>query len=139
MLVHQHQTSEGSVSDSVKLTNRTVFRDRTGAQCHSGIQTNASGVLNLVQNNGGLSAVSGEWLLTGSAAGFWIQRTINSGTLETDPGAGFLQMNTSRLYENIQTGSGLKTTEVFFEISSDISGVPVVETATHTYHSEQNA
>lgn len=135
MLAHQHQESDGSPNDNVKLTDRTVSRVNPSDPCHSGIQANSSGVLNEVQNNGGLSAVIGEWLVKGSPSGFYIQRTIVSGTLETDPGAGFLQMNTSRLYENILTIGDRKITVVFFEISSDVGGVPVIATATHTYES----
>lgn len=135
MLVHQTQTSEGAASDTVTLNDRTVLREGFEGTINSGIQLNSSGVLFLVQANGGTSAVGGEWLVSGTASTFYAQRTIISGTLEVDSGAGFLQLNATRDYINQKSTSGLKTTVVFFEISSDASGVPLVATATMTFGS----
>ncbi len=136
MLVYQNHGSQGSAGNAVKLTSRsynsaTLF---TGP-CSSGLKFGLNGVLSKIQANGGFSAVSGEWLLAGVSSAFWIQRTIISGTLETDSGDGFLVMSTDRTYENLLSVPGTKVTEVFFEISSDSSGVPVVETATMTFTS----
>ena len=137
MLVHQTQESEGVVPDSVNITDRTISGARDSGTCHSGVRFGASGVLSRIQPNGGFSAISGEWLVTGDPTGFYLQRTLISGTLEVDAGAGFLQLNTNRDYDNQKSSAGQKTTEVFFEISSDVSGVPVVDTATMTFNSEQ--
>jgi len=135
MLVHQNYTSEGSVSPSVKMSDRDVDGlDITGT-VHSGIKTGSDGVLSTIQSNGGFSAVSGEWLLSGASSGFWIQRTILSGTLEIDTGGGFKIMNVDRVYDNQKASVGVKVTEVFFEISTDASGIPVVESATMTFTS----
>jgi len=139
MLTHMIQASEGIGNDAVKLNDRTVNRFRLVDTCHSGIRTNGSGVLQLIQANGGFSSVSGEWLIFGSSATFYIQRTIISGTLEVDPGAGFLQMNTNRTYDNQKASVGVKTTVVFFEIASDASGTPIVDTATMTFISERES
>ena len=139
MLVHQHQTSEGSVSSSVKITDRTVRNFSLSGTVHSGIVTGSNGVLSTIQVNGGTSAVSGEWLLSGLSSDFYIQRTIISGTLEVDAGAGWLQMNSNRTYDNQKSSVGIKTTVVFFEISSDVSGTPVVDDATQTFISERES
>ncbi len=139
MLVHQHQTSEGSVAASVNLEDRTVNSFGLSGTVHSGIRTGSDGVLSTIQPNGGFSAVSGEWLLSGAASGFYIQRTIISGTLEVDEGAGWLQMNSNRTYDNQKSSVGIKTTVVFFEISSDVSGVPVVDDATMTFVSTRES
>ena len=137
MLVHQTQTSEGTVPDSVNITDRTVLGIRESGTCHSGIRLGLNGVLSIIQGNGGFSAVSGEWLISGTASGFFVQHTIISGTLEDEPAGGFLQLNANRDYDNQKSSAGIKTTVVFFEISSDVSGVPVVDTATMTFISEQ--
>jgi len=137
MLAHQIQTSEGVASNTVKITDRTVAQFRASGTCQSGIRLGSSGVLSTIQGNGGFSAVSGEWLISGTASGFYVQRTIISGTLEVDPGSGFKQLNANRDYDNQKSSAGTKTTVVFFEISSDVSGVPVVDTATHTFISIQ--
>lgn len=137
MLVHQHQDSEGAVPPSVKLTSRNVFNSSDSGTVHSGIKLGLSGAASTIQFNGGFSAIIGEWLLSGASSDFFVQRTIISGTLEVDPGNGFLAMSTDRIYDNQKSSFGEKTTEVFFEISSDISGVPVIETATMTFISDK--
>ena len=140
MLIHQIMSTEGAPATSnVKLSSRTVSRFRVDLNCHSGIRTGGTGILFLIQATGGFSSVSGEWLINGSAADFFIKRTIISGSLEVDPGPGFLQMNTTRTYDNLKSSVGVKTTEVFFEISSDVSGVPIVDNATMTFISERES
>ncbi len=137
MLVHQTQTSEGVVADSVKITDRTINNFRLSGTCHSGVRFASDGVLFKRQANDGLSSISGEWLVTGAASGFFVQHTILSGTLESAPGGGFLQLNANRDYDNQLSSEGEKETVVFFELSSDVSGVPVVDTATMTFISRQ--
>ena len=134
MLAYQIHGSAGSVNPNVKLLGRTLNSAGLFTNAvYSGLKFGADGVLSKVQWNDGLSAISGQWLISGAASGFWIQRTVISGTLEVDPGNGFLIMNISRNYKNIKSSVGTKTTEVFFEISSDASGVPLVATATFTF------
>lgn len=137
MLVHQSQTSEGTVPDAVNITDRTVSNFRASGTCHAGVRVGLNGVLSRIQSNGGFSAISGEWLVTGTASGFFVQRTIISGTLEDDPGAGFLQCNANRDYDNQKSSQGTKTTVIFLEFSSDVSGSPIVGTATLTFIAEQ--
>jgi len=140
MLVHQSwasEATEGAGVPSVKITNRTVFNVRISGTCHSGIKLGLDGVLSTLQADGGFSAISGEWLLTGSASSFFVQRTIISGTLEVDPGTGFLQLNADRIYDNQKATQGIKTTEIFFEIADDGVGTTILDTATMTFLSEQ--
>jgi len=137
MLLRRIHDTDGVAANNVKITDRTVLGIRISGTCHSGIRLGSDGVLSTIQGNGGFSAISGEWLVTGSASGFFVQRTIVSGTLEVDPGTGFLQLNADRTYDNQKSSAGTKTTEVFFEISSDVSGTPIVDTATMTFISEQ--
>lgn len=137
MLVHQSHTSEGTGSDTVKISDRTILNSRESGTCHSGIRFGSDGILYKIQAEGGVSAISGQWLVLGTASGFYVQRTIISGSLEDDEGTGWLQINADRDYDNQKSSAGVKTTEVFFEVSSDVSGVPVVDTATMTFVSDQ--
>jgi len=138
MLVHQTQTSEGVASDTVNITDRQVSNVRESGTCHSGVKFGSDGILSKLQANGGFTAISGQWLVSGTASGFFLQHTIISGTLEVDPPvATFNQLNTDRTYDNQKSSSGTKTTVVFFELSSDVSGSPIVDTATMTFISEQ--
>ena len=137
MLVHQIQDSEGIVLQGVKLTNRTILGFRFSGICHAGIRLGSFGVLSKIQSDGGFSAISGEWLLSGSAADFFVERTIISGTLQVDPGPGFLQLSVNRDYDNQKLTAGVKTTVVSFRVSSDVSGTPVLAAATMTFICEQ--
>lgn len=137
MILRQIHGTDGDAVAAVNVTDRTVFRFRIGDTCHSGIRFASDGVAFLIQANGGFSSIINEWLISGSAAGFWVQRTIISGTLEVDPGTGFLQLNATRTYDNQKVSIGPKTTSLFFEFSSDVSGSPIVATATMTFTSER--
>jgi len=114
MLVHQSWTTEAVASDTVNITDRTVSNVRIGGTCHSGIKLALTGLLSTINATGGFSGISGEWLVSGTASTFFVQRTLISGTLEADPGTGFLQLNADRIYDNQKASAGQKTTEVFF-------------------------
>lgn len=129
MLVHQHHTSEGDPGDTVKITSRTTTRLRIQATCTAGVRFGSNGTFSLFQANGGVSAIGGEWLVNGTPSTFYVSRTIDSGTLTTDAGAGPLQMNSTRDYNIQQTSNGTKDTTCTFNISDDVSGSPVIATA----------
>lgn len=135
MLVHMNQESEGVSIDSVKLTPRTVENSRVLSTCHSGISLGSNGVLSLIQSNGGFSQITGEWLIVGNAADFFVQATIISGTLKVDPSTfGFLRLITTRTYDNVSSDVGVrKSTRVFFQIASDAGGTNIVAQATMTF------
>jgi len=137
MLISQYWGTSGVASDTVNITDREVNNARNSGICHSGVKFGLNGVLSTIQANGGFSARPGEWLVSGTASTFYLQRTIEQGTLEVDPGTGFLQLNADRIYDNQKAFQGIKKTVVFFELSSDISGSPIVDTATMTFISEQ--
>lgn len=138
MLMQQNDMQTNAApAGGVQITDRTVDNGRISGTCHAGIQLGLDGVLSIVQANAGLSAVPGQWLISGAAADFFVQRSILDGTLEIDPGTGFLQLNANRKYINQKASAGIKETTVFFEISSDVSGVPIVDTATMTFICEQ--
>lgn len=137
MLIHQIQSSGGAVSEAVTLNDRSIFRFRLSGTCHSGIKLGSDGVLSLIQSDGGFSQVTGEWLVAGTPADFYVQHTIIVGTLEVEPGSGFNQLNTDRIYDNQKASAGDKLTTVFFEIADDAGGTNILDTATMNFSSEQ--
>jgi len=137
MLTHQAWQSEGTGVPTVNIVSDTIFNGRTSGTCHAGVSLGSDGVLSEIQAGGGFSAVIGQWLVNGTASDFFVQRTIISGTLQVDPGAGFLQLNADRTYDSQRSTAGIKTTVIFLEISSDMSGVPIVATADFTLVCEQ--
>lgn len=137
MLVHQIQDSEGVVAQGVHLTNRNILGFRLSGICHAGIRFGSDGVLYKIQSNGGFSAIIGQWLLSGSSSSFWVERTIQSGTIEVDAGAGFLIMSSNRDYDSQLAVAGVKEATVSFKISSDSGGVTIVAEATMNFSNEQ--
>ncbi len=136
-LIHGLRESEGAGIDTVNITDRTILNSRDSGVCHSGIRVGSNGVLYRIQANGGFSALSGQWLVNGTASDFYMQRTILSGTLEVDAGAGWIQCNVNRDFDNQQATAGNKMASIFVEISNDMSGVPVLDSATFEFESEQ--
>lgn len=137
MLVHQTFTSEGSATASVTLTNRTISNSALSGTVHAGIVLGSNGVLSSIQVDSGTSVIQGEWLLSGTASTFFVQRTILSGTLQVDPGTGFLQLNATRTYDSTLSSAGTKNTVVFIEIANDASGTTIFGSATYFLISTQ--
>lgn len=139
MLIHQIQVSEGASTPSVVLNSRTVSTVIVDRSCSSGIKLDSTGVLFTIQSNGGFSAISGEWLNNGTASNFYVRHNITSGTLETDPTENvWNQLSSDRTYINLSNIQNIsKTTQVFFEVSSDANGTTIVASANMTFTSER--
>ncbi len=137
MLVHQSHTSEGSVSAFVNITDRNISNERDSGTCHSGVRVGSGGVLFGIQADGGFSSISGEWLPVGTPANFFVASTVLSGSLEVDAGSTFVQCNSNRDYDNQNSSAGLKVTQIKLTFSTDVSGVPIVGTATYIFSSSQ--
>ncbi len=136
MLQHIHSESEGTVGNVVTITSRTISRFRLDETCYSGIMFGGDGILYAIQNNTGTSAIIGEWLVNGTPGDFYVSRTIISDTLDTDAGAGPLQLNAGRLYRINRSMIGVKTTVITCDISDDVSGSPILDSATFTFVAE---
>lgn len=132
MLIRQFEASEGEVTAATHLTTRLVFNSVTTGECFSGIVLDNAGVAFTKKANNGNSQITGEWLIAGTPGDFYVQRTVTQGSLTTDPGSGFLQLNATRTYSIRQIGTGDRTTIIFLEISDDAGGTNVVASATIT-------
>ena len=83
---------------------------------YSGVKFDQDGLLYARQSNGGWSAF-GTWLLNGTNSDYYINRTINSGTLTGDAGTGSsITLGTDRVYDIQRTSGGTSTAQVDFEI-----------------------
>ncbi len=69
-------------------------------QCFAGTEFNSDGVENRRDKDDGThpGVTRGTWLDSGLNSEVWVERTINSGTLDNDSGAGRLVMSTSRQF-----------------------------------------
>lgn len=136
MIQYVHYGSIAVPGNSVTMTSRSISTFRVGEVCYSGVQFGSNGTLYAIQNNSGTSAIIGQWLVNGTASDFYVSMTINSGTLDTNAGAGPLQLNANRLYRINQSMIGVKTTTITCTISDDASGSPILSAATFTFIAE---
>jgi hypothetical protein len=128
MLGHFIHDTWDDGSDTVNIPIAFFGNSGPDTIVYSGVQFGSDGDIYMRQTGGGWSRY-GTWLLRGSASGFYLSRTILSGSLNIDAGAGPLVMSADRSYDVQDTFQDAVpvTASVNFEISSDISGTPVVE------------
>ena len=129
--------SWGAPGDTVSISDKTVSNIRAVGTCFAGIKLDSDNALYIKQANGGYSAVNGEWFVHGNPANFYFSRTIVSGTLTTDAGAGPLQSNVDREYDVQQVTPGTKTATISIDISDDVSGSPILDSAQFVFRAEQ--
>ena len=128
-IIHRLYASAGDPGDTVSITNMAVDNATLVSPAFSGVRLGSNGGLDIRQHTGSWSSVNGEWLVKGTASDFYVSRTIDSGTLTEDAGAGPLQLNATRAYSITQTGDGIKTATITLDISDDVSGIPIVASA----------
>ena len=83
----------------------------------------------------------GTWLDSGDAGDVWVERTINSGTLDNDdPGAGRLNLGTGRIYgvSHSTPPRGSTTANVTFDFYDAASGGSLLQTNTIDLTAEVN-
>ena len=130
--------NSGATSAAVQVPSGIDFtRSAISGTVYSGVKFDADGSV-YARTAAGAWQVVGTWLVAGSAGGYWISRTIDSGTLTTDAGAGPLVQSTDREYDRQKDGgNGVVSSTVTFSISSDVSGSPVVASGTYVFEAER--
>ena len=117
--------SSGGAAPTVSLNTADVLKSSIIGTVYANLQYNTSGVE--YSNSGrtdNFSTSRGNWLDTGLASGAWLERTINSGSLLTDPGGGRLQMSTTRTFKvrDTDSGSGIAECDMDIEMWDAASG-----------------
>jgi len=83
----------------VTLNGADVTTSDSGSIAHAGIDYRVNGTEFSCTGAGVYDVSRGSWLEQGSSSNVWFQRTINTGSLDIDPGAGRLPMTSARLIE----------------------------------------
>lgn len=127
----------GTASFAVALSSNSFATSLGSGTCYSGLKIDADG--NLYERNaaGGWSRF-GTWLFIGTAANYYVQRTVASGSLTTDaggPAGSGLQLNADRIYD-VQTGFGEKEAVIKFEIATESAGTTIVATRSYTFFAQ---
>lgn len=72
---------------------------------------------------------------TGTPSGWSIQRTVNTGSLNTDPGAGWIALSANRTFGCTRTSTGTNTANVTFAFSPD-GGVSTLASRTVVFQAQ---
>ncbi len=125
----------GGAVDTVKLDNFIVSNYGHNAPIYAGIKFDNDGNLYGL-NRDNVYSLLGAWLVSGAAGSYYLSRSIFSGSLNADAGAGPLVMSTDRIFSIQRNYAGMKLTTLDFEISSDSSGSPIVVTGRGEFAAE---
>lgn len=98
------------------------------------LQFNSDGSTSVTGNGSGGTAPK-TWF-TGTPSGWSIRRTVNTGALQIDAGAGWLALSSARTFGCQETGSfGVRNANVTFEFSND-GGTSVQDERTTAFTAE---
>lgn len=124
---------ESSASVVIDPSDADVNLLKIGATAYAGVQFNSSGEEFRNANGGSTSFTSsrGNWLAAGAAADVWVQRVVNSGSLNwTDSGSTRLQLSTTRQFGISQSSTGVNTANVTFNFYDAASGGSLLDSVT---------
>lgn len=112
-------------SPTVSMNTTDVLKSSAIGTTYANLQYNTTG--EEFQNSGrndNFSTSRGDWLDSGSSSDVWVERTINSGSLLTDPGSGRLQLSTTRSFKVRDTdgGSGFNECDMDMDMWDAASG-----------------
>jgi hypothetical protein len=135
-----------NVGEGVSLNSSNVTNGPdSSASVYAGVSYSA-GTNNVFEYKctvGGTYSISrGLWLDYGDSANVWFERTINSGSLNSnDPGSGRLQMNTARYVEVVDTSiaGGPVTCNLTITMWDASSGGNKLDEVTYTLSAEKEA
>jgi len=127
----------GTVSSySASPVGGTISRTRS-INCYARVRFGSDGIEYWTVSSGGAaySQDKGAWMDTGANTNYWVERTINSGTLQTDSGAGRLAMTVNRDFGCLDTtDNGIAVTaNVTFRFYDAASGGNQVGSATYDF------
>jgi len=89
--------------DVIKIVTSYGFDTQAeGIDTYSGVRFAADGQMYAYQAAGGVTNI-GSWLVSGTNSDYYLVSTIDSGSLDTDPGRGPLQLNSDRSFNVIDT------------------------------------
>ncbi len=105
----------------------------------AGLQINTDGVEWSSNSAGTYNVGRGVWLDEGDSSQVWVERTLDSGTLDVDPGAGRLRLDTTRTYEKHDTTipGGAETCTVTYDYYDAPSGGNLLDSVTLVHTAER--
>ncbi len=112
---------------------------RLNNPCYAGAQFASSGTEYIYAPDGGLTVNGDGWLDSGLNSEVWVNRVVTAGSWnDTDPGAGRLQLSTTRSFRIIRSSNGIHTVTGYFQFWDAASGGNLLQqTPSATYSAER--
>lgn len=135
----------GDQGPTVSASSSNVTRGPAALNpVYAGVAYNATGFefSNNASGSNSYDVSRGLWLDSGSASEVWLERTINSGSLNSsDPGAGRHQLNTARLLEVSDSTilGGAVTCNVTVDFYDASTGGNLLDSVTYTLSAERES
>lgn len=125
--------SAASATERVRISNKTALRTTLNVAATATYRLSSTGVASASNAAGTLIAISGEWLVTGSAGDYQVQGTWQTGTGATGGPTGWVALSTTRDYTlTAGAGNGTVDRDLFVEIR-DATTLSVLDTATISF------
>jgi len=122
---------------SVSPDSNGISKVRFGNTCYAGVRFQIDGSEDTLGPTNSWAGDRGNWLDAGSPGDVWVERIVNSGSLNnSDPGAGRLQLSSEREYSVIRTSVGTQSANVTFNFYDSSSGGNLLATVTYTISAE---
>ena len=112
----------------------------SASTCHAGVRYNTDGTEKGEDAAGVWNVDRGNWLDFGVSSNVWVERAITGDPLsDHDPGAGRHQLNTDRLFGNLDPlpGGAPENSSVKFDFYDASSGGNLLATVTITIESDR--
>jgi hypothetical protein len=110
----------------------------TSGTCFAGVRYNSVGTEYSCTNSGAFTTSRGNWLDAGDSSEVWIERTVNTGSLNwNDPGAGRHQMSTTRTFGVSRSIPGKQSANITVDFYDAASGGNLLDSATYEMDAEQ--
>lgn len=125
----------------VTANTGSVSNNDMSGPTFANLQYNSSGeeFENSSPTSNNVTLSRGNWLDEGLSSEVWIERTINSGSLNNgDAGSGRLQLSTSRLFGNTRVADGQQTANITFDFYDAASGGSLLDTVTFSIQANVN-
>lgn len=117
----------------VSANTNGVNKTRIGSACYAGVRFASDGDEDSKgSGNSWNNGDRGQWLDAGAASEVWVERTINSGTLnDEDAGTGRHQLSGTHNFSSVRSVAGVKTTNVTFDFYDAASGGNLLDSVTY--------
>jgi hypothetical protein len=139
-MLRQLQATMGRSGPVVSPSAHNIQNARVAADCQANFKVDNDGDEYESDNVGGYGASSGTWLDSGLNSEVWVERTVNSGTLDTDTiGASRVSCTGDQIVGITRTTIGTDNADVDIDYYDAASGGTLIGTQNILLQAERTA